>query len=64
MKLPNGFGTVVKLSGNRRRPYVVKEGKSGQQKIIGYAATKEEGLEMLAKFSNDPWDIDGVKVVK
>ncbi len=62
MKLPNGFGTVVKLSGNRRRPYVVKEGKSGQQKIIGYAATKEEGLEMLAKFSNDPWDIDGKKV--
>ncbi|WP_196602173.1 hypothetical protein [Pectinatus frisingensis] len=25
MKLPNGFGSVYKLSGNRRRPYVVKK---------------------------------------
>ncbi len=24
MRLPNGFGSVTKLSGNRRRPYVAK----------------------------------------
>lgn len=25
MKLPNGFGTVYKMQGNRRRPYVAKK---------------------------------------
>ena len=25
MKLPNGFGTVYKLQGSRRKPYVVKK---------------------------------------
>jgi len=24
MKLPNGYGSVVKLGGNRRKPYAVK----------------------------------------
>lgn len=32
MKLPNGYGTVYKLSGNRRRPYVVKKTIDGKQK--------------------------------
>ena len=36
MKNPNGYGTVTKLSGNRRRPFVIREGKTGKQKIIGY----------------------------
>lgn len=27
MKLPNGFGSVYKLSGNRRNPYVAKKTK-------------------------------------
>lgn len=42
MKNPNGYGTVTKLSGNRRKPYIVKEGVSGRQKPIGYAATHSE----------------------
>ena len=25
MKLPNGFGSVFKLSGNRRNPYVARK---------------------------------------
>ena len=54
MKNPNGYGTVTKLSGNRRKPYIVKEGISGRQKPIGYAATREEGLIMLANYNNDP----------
>jgi len=58
MKLPNRYGTVVKLSGNRRRPYAVKEGKTGQQKIIGYAETKEEALKMLADYNHSPWNIN------
>jgi len=33
VKNPNGYGSVAKLSGNRRRPYVVK-------KTIGYDEKK------------------------
>ena len=29
MKLPNGYGSVVKLSGKRRKPYMVR-------KTVGY----------------------------
>ncbi len=62
MKLPNGYGTVTKLSGNRRKPYVVKEGISGKQKPIGYTTTREEGLILLAQYNNDPWDIQTDKI--
>lgn len=62
MKNPNGYGTVTKLSGNRRKPFVVKEGISGKQKPIGYTATREEGLILLAQYNNDPWDIETDKI--
>lgn len=62
MKNPNGFGTVVKLSGNRRRPWAVREGKTGRQRTIGYAETKEEGLILLAKYNQNPWDIDAAGI--
>mgnify|MGYP004703053159 CR=1 FL=1 len=62
MKNPNGYGTVTKLSGNRRKPYVVKEGMSGRQKPIGYAATREEGLIMLANYNKNPWNIEADKI--
>lgn len=62
MKNPNGYGTVTKLSGNRRKPFVVKEGVSGKQKPIGYTATREEGLILLAQYNNDPWDIETDKI--
>ena len=58
MKNPNHFGTVTKLKGNRRNPFIVKEGNSGLQKVIGYAASREAGLIMLANYNSDPWDID------
>lgn len=62
MKNPNGYGTVTKLSGNRRKPWIVKEGISGWQKPIGYTATKEEGMILLAQYNNDPWDIEADKI--
>lgn len=34
MKLPNGYGTVYKLSGARRRPYAVKVRVGSKQKAI------------------------------
>lgn len=50
MKLPNRYGSVSKLSGNRSRPFVVREGVSGKQKAIGYARSQKEGLGMLADY--------------
>lgn len=47
MRLPNGYGTIYKLSGNRRRPWVVKKSIEGKQKALGYFATQEEALSFL-----------------
>jgi len=58
MKNPNRYGTITKLSGNRRKPWVVKEGQSGRQKPIGYCATREEALMLLANYNHLPWNID------
>lgn len=62
MKLPNRYGTVTRLKGNRRKPWIVKEGLSGRQKAIGYAVTKEEALIILAQYNKNPWDIETDKI--
>ena len=73
MKLPNGYGTVKKMSGKRRRPYVVKKTVGWHydevkdkmiqdQMTIGYAATRAEGLQMLADYNNNPFDLKASKV--
>ena len=36
MKNPNGYGTVVKLSGNRRKPYAVRKTIGFNEKVIPY----------------------------
>ena len=61
------------MSGKRRRPYVVKktvgwhydEAKDKMiqdQMTIGYAATRAEGLQMLAEYNNNPFDLKASKV--
>ena len=68
MRLPNGYGTVARLSGNRRRPYIIKKTRgwkdNGQPifEIIGYSATREEGLELLAQYNHNPWDVNQAKI--
>lgn len=72
MKLPNGYGGVVKLSGKRRKPYLVRKTAGWHYDavkdrhvqdflIIGYAATKKEGLQMLADYNNNTFDITAAK---
>ena len=53
MRLPNGYGSVYKLSGNRRKPrrILAPADKFGNQKTIGYAKTKSEGLTMLSDYN-------------
>ena len=40
MRLPNGYGSVYKLAGNRRRPYVVKKTIDGRQRYIDIKQSK------------------------
>lgn len=73
MKLPNGYGSVYKLSGNRRKPYRAiiterwlqdKETNKWKQKrkTIGYYKTKADALMALAEYNKSPYDIDASKV--
>ena len=58
MKNPNGFGTVTKLKGRRRKPWVVKvttgyNDKGRQmQKSIGTFANRSEAMKHLAKYNS------------
>lgn len=68
MRNPNGYGSVIKLSGNRRRPYMARKTDGfddrghPKYKAIGYAATREEAMIMLAQFNNNPYDLDQAKI--
>lgn len=68
MKNPNGYGSVVKLSGNRRNPFAIRKTVGWNEKghpiylSIGYAPTREEGMILLAEYNKSPWDIDAEKV--
>lgn len=67
-KNPNGYGSVTKLSGNRRKPYWIKKTVGWNEKghpiykTIGYAETREEGNIMLAMYNHDPWNVDKAKI--
>lgn len=42
MRNPNGYGTIKKLSGNRRRPYAFCVSQDGRQRAVAYFATTIE----------------------
>lgn len=67
MKLPNGYGSISKMSGKRRKPFRVritvgwslKEDKAVQQfKTVGYYKTKQEALDALSEYNKCPYDLD------
>ncbi len=68
MRNPNGYGSVVKLSGNRRNPFAVRKTTGFNDKgypiydVIGYTRTREEGNILLAEYNKKPWDIDAKKI--
>lgn len=73
MKLPNGYGSVSKLSGKRRCPYraVVTErwlldestgSWKQKRKTIGYYETKALALEALAEYNKSPFDLENSKI--
>ena len=67
-KLPNGFGTIYKLPGKRRKPfravktdkwiYDTVTGKSKQVRFtIGYFPTREEAMIALSSYNENPYNI-------
>lgn len=69
MRLPNGFGSVYKLSGkNRRNPFCarktvgwtfdeVKQKSYPIYEFVGYFPTRKEALTALTEFNKDPYDL-------
>lgn len=64
MKRGNGFGSVIKLGGKRRRPYAARVTQGwtleGKQiiKYIGYYATKREAAKALEAYNTNPYELD------
>lgn len=60
MRLPPGFGSISKLSGKRRKPYVVRVttgyDENGRQlyKVVGYVKNRKDGLELLNQYHKNP----------
>lgn len=64
MRLPNGYGSVYKMSGKRRRPYAAvivsgwdNDGKP-ERKYLGYYLTKKDALKALADYNAKPYKIE------
>lgn len=51
MRKPNGYGSIKRLSGNRRRPFVFVMSMEGKQKPIGYFATQTEAEIFAADYN-------------
>lgn len=73
MKLPNGYGSVYKLSGNRRKPWAARitdgwendeKTKRSKQiyKFIGFYETRKEALLALADYNANPYNLEAAKI--
>ncbi len=67
-RLPKGFGSIYKLSGNRRKPYAArirsgtdKDGKAVYS-ILGYYSTSQAALEALTEYNKNPYDLSADSV--
>lgn len=64
MKAPNGYGGISKLSGRRRKPFVVRltigHNDKGYPiyKILGYFKNRFEANLALADYHKQPYDLD------
>lgn len=68
MRLPTGYGSIIKLGGKRRRPFAVRitagwsdDGKQRYQ-YLGYFPTRKEALSCLDDYNQRPYDVDARKI--
>lgn len=68
MRMPNGYGSIVKLSGKRRKPFmvritsdkhwdVVREEWVYQRMVLGYYHDKKEAVKALADYNDSPFSL-------
>lgn len=66
MRNANGYGSVIKLSGNRRRPWACRKTIGWKDtetnsypiyKYISYHTTRKEAVQALAEYNKDPYTI-------
>lgn len=68
MKMPNGYGSVFKLSGKRRKPFAVRVTAGytddGKQKFVylGYYEKRDQALQALAEYNKNPFDINKANI--
>lgn len=68
MRMPNKTGTVYRLSGKRRKPWIARvyDGKDEygvrKYRTLGYYETKTEARKELMQFNQNPYDIDRAKI--
>ena len=63
MRNPNSYGSIVKLSGTRRKPYAVRitvgwSGNKQVRKYLSYHPTKKEAMMALAEYNKNPFDLN------
>ena len=73
MKAPNGYGGISKLSGNRRKPWIVRITTGSEfdpvtmktkyfRHVLGCYATRKEAIQALAKFNDNPFNMETAKI--
>jgi integrase len=68
IRLPNGYGSIHKLSGNRRKPWAVRitveytDDGTQKYKYIGYYVTRPEAIAALADYNTNPYDLSKRKL--
>lgn len=67
MKNPNGYGSIIKMGGNRRKPFGVRITigiEKGKQiyKYLGYFEKRSEAMVYLAEYNKNPYDLDTVNI--
>lgn len=68
MRMPNGFGSVVNLGKNRRRPWAVRftvawgADKKQKYKYLSYHEKRKDALAALISYNKKPFDLDAASV--
>lgn len=73
MRNPNGYGSITKLSGNRRKPWMVRAAAemiynkdtkktTCKRNTIGCYATRKEALQALAEYNSDPYTLESANL--
>lgn len=68
MKLANGYGSITKLKGHRRNPFMVRitTGKTEEGKyireVLGYYPSHSKAVDALSEYNREPYDMASRKL--